>query len=85
MVGRRAYWPPDFDSLTHLDCGVMPLTSRRSSTDPWIMRHPLATYLVLVFAIAWLFWVPLACSTRAAPTFSRSVARHWSSCCKPLA
>lgn len=60
MVGRRPYWPPDFDSLRHLDCGVMPLTSQRSSTDPWIMRHPLASYLVLVFAIAWLFWVPLA-------------------------
>jgi uncharacterized protein len=39
---------------------MMPPMSRRSSTDPWIMRHPLATYLVLVFAIAWLFWVPLA-------------------------
>jgi uncharacterized protein len=54
------YWPPGFDRLSPLDCGVMPLTTRRSSTDSWIMRHPLATYLVLVFAIAWLFWVPLA-------------------------
>jgi membrane protease YdiL (CAAX protease family) len=24
------------------------------------MRHPLAAYLLLAFAIAWLFWVPLA-------------------------
>ena len=38
----------------------MPLTTRRSTTDSWIMRHPLATYLLLAFAIAWLFWVPLA-------------------------
>jgi uncharacterized protein len=38
----------------------MPLTTRRSSTDSWIMRHPLAAYLLLAFAIAWVFWVPLA-------------------------
>jgi uncharacterized protein len=38
----------------------MPLTTPRSPTDSWIMRHPLAAYLVLAFAIAWLFWVPLA-------------------------
>lgn len=38
----------------------MPLTTRRSSTDSWIIRHPLAAYLLLAFAIAWLFWVPLA-------------------------
>ena len=38
----------------------MPLTTRLSSTDSWIMRHPLAAYLLLAFAIAWLFWVPLA-------------------------
>jgi membrane protease YdiL (CAAX protease family) len=38
----------------------MPLTTRRSSADSWIMRHPLAAYLLLAFAIAWLFWVPLA-------------------------
>ena len=38
----------------------MPLTTRRSSTDSWIIRHPLAAYLLLAFAIAWSFWVPLA-------------------------
>lgn len=43
-----------------LDCGVMPVTTQRSSTDSWIMRHPLAAYLLLVFAIGWVFWVPLA-------------------------
>jgi uncharacterized protein len=42
-----------------LDCRVMPLTTQRSSTDTWVMRHPLAAYLLLAFAIAWLFWVPL--------------------------
>lgn len=31
-----------------------------SSTDSWLMRHQLATYLLLTFLIAWLFWVPLA-------------------------
>ena len=36
------------------------MTTRRSSTDSWIIRHPLAAYLLLAFAIAWLFWVPLA-------------------------
>lgn len=43
-----------------LDCGVMPVTTQRNSTDSWIMRHPLAAYLLLVFAIGWVFWVPLA-------------------------
>jgi membrane protease YdiL (CAAX protease family) len=38
----------------------MPLTSQPSSADAWIMRHPLAGYLVLAFLIAWSFWVPLA-------------------------
>jgi membrane protease YdiL (CAAX protease family) len=42
-----------------LDCRVMPLTTQRSSTDTWTMRHSLAAYLLLAFAIAWLFWVPL--------------------------
>jgi CAAX protease family protein len=37
----------------------MPSISQRS-TESWIMRHPLAAYLALAFAIAWLFWVPLA-------------------------
>jgi membrane protease YdiL (CAAX protease family) len=30
------------------------------SDDSWVMRHPLAAYLLLVFVIAWAFWVPLA-------------------------
>jgi membrane protease YdiL (CAAX protease family) len=38
----------------------MPVTTQDSSTDSWIMRHPLAAYLLLVFAIGWVFWVPLA-------------------------
>ena len=38
----------------------MPLTTPRSSTDSWIMRHSLAAYLLLVFAIGWVFWTPLA-------------------------
>jgi uncharacterized protein len=39
----------------------MPATTQRSSTESsWIMRHPLAAYLLLVFAIGWVFWVPLA-------------------------
>jgi hypothetical protein len=38
----------------------MPLSTRRNSTESWIMRHPLAAYLLLAFAITWLFWVPLA-------------------------
>ncbi|HEY6812237.1 MAG TPA: type II CAAX endopeptidase family protein [Propionibacteriaceae bacterium] len=38
----------------------MSLTSQPSSADSWIMRHPLAAYLVLAFLIAWSFWVPLA-------------------------
>jgi uncharacterized protein len=37
----------------------MPLTTQHSSTDTWVMRHPLAAYLLLAFGIAWLFWVPL--------------------------
>jgi membrane protease YdiL (CAAX protease family) len=43
-----------------LSCGVMPVTTQRSSSDSWIMRHPLTAYLLLVFAIGWVFWVPLA-------------------------
>jgi uncharacterized protein len=38
----------------------MPLTTQGSSADSWIMRHPLAAYLLLAFAIGWVFWVPLA-------------------------
>jgi CAAX protease family protein len=38
----------------------MPLTNQPSSADSWIMRHPLAAYLILAFLIAWSFWVPLA-------------------------
>jgi membrane protease YdiL (CAAX protease family) len=38
----------------------MSVTIQRSSTNSWILRHSLAAYLMLVFAIAWLFWVPLA-------------------------
>jgi membrane protease YdiL (CAAX protease family) len=36
------------------------ITTQHSSTDSWIMRHTLAAYLLLVFAIGWVFWVPLA-------------------------
>jgi uncharacterized protein len=43
-----------------LDCGVMPATAQDSSTESWIMRHPLAAYLLLVFAVGWIFWTPLA-------------------------
>jgi membrane protease YdiL (CAAX protease family) len=45
----------------------MPLTSQPSSADAWIMRHPLAAYLVLAFLIAWSFWVPLALLYRGDP------------------
>jgi membrane protease YdiL (CAAX protease family) len=45
----------------------MPLTTQRSSTDTWVMRHPLAAYLLLAFAIAWLFWVPLVFLDNAGP------------------
>jgi len=53
----------------------MPLTSQPNSADAWIMRHPLAAYLVLAFLIAWSFWVPLALLYRGDPdlqTLSRS-------------
>ena len=55
----------DFDSLTHLDCGVMPLTSRRSSTDPWISVAPPRN---LSGTGSPSLYVPKrwACSTRAA-------------------
>jgi membrane protease YdiL (CAAX protease family) len=36
------------------------VTTQDSSTDSWIMRHTLIAYLLLVFAIGWVFWVPLA-------------------------
>ena len=36
------------------------VTTQQSSTDSWILRHTLAAYLLLVFVIGWVFWVPLA-------------------------
>jgi uncharacterized protein len=39
---------------------MTPAGAGRSSISSWIMLHPLATYLVLAFTIAWSFWVPLA-------------------------
>jgi CAAX protease family protein len=36
----------------------MPLST--PPMDSWIMRHQLVAYLLLVFSIAWLFWIPLA-------------------------
>jgi membrane protease YdiL (CAAX protease family) len=47
----------------------MPVTTQRSSTDSWITRHPLAAYLLLVFAIGWVFWVPLAILQNEASKF----------------
>jgi membrane protease YdiL (CAAX protease family) len=38
----------------------MPFSTESAAADSRIMRHPLVAYLVLVFLIAWLFWVPLA-------------------------
>jgi CAAX protease family protein len=38
----------------------MPFSTEPAAADSRIMRHPLVAYLVLVFLIAWLFWVPLA-------------------------
>jgi CAAX protease family protein len=38
----------------------MPLSSQPRSSDSWIMRHELIAYLLLTFATAWSFWVPLA-------------------------
>jgi uncharacterized protein len=38
----------------------VPLTTQPSPADSWIMRHQLVAYLLLVFSIAWLFWIPLA-------------------------
>jgi membrane protease YdiL (CAAX protease family) len=40
------------------------LTNDDSSADAWIMRHPLAAYLLLAFSIAWFFWIPLAVLSR---------------------
>lgn len=68
LSGQPGSWLcPDLPLMTFwlrppksaLDCRVMPVTTQDSSTDTWIMRHPLAAYLLLAFAIAWLFWVPL--------------------------
>jgi membrane protease YdiL (CAAX protease family) len=38
----------------------MPVTTQDSTTESAVMRHPLGSYLLLAFLIAWLFWVPLA-------------------------
>ena len=38
----------------------MPVTTQDSTTESAVMRHPLGSYLLLAFVVAWLFWVPLA-------------------------
>ncbi|HEU4909047.1 MAG TPA: type II CAAX endopeptidase family protein [Propionibacteriaceae bacterium] len=36
------------------------MSTQDSTTESAVMRHPLGSYLLLAFVIAWLFWVPLA-------------------------
>jgi uncharacterized protein len=36
------------------------VTTKGSTTESAVMRHPLGSYLLLAFVLAWLFWVPLA-------------------------
>jgi CAAX protease family protein len=38
----------------------VPVTTQDCTTESAVMRHPLGSYLLLAFLIAWLFWVPLA-------------------------
>lgn len=38
----------------------MPVTTQDSTTESAVIRHPLGSYLLLAFVVAWLFWVPLA-------------------------
>jgi membrane protease YdiL (CAAX protease family) len=42
----------------------VPITPKGSTTESLITRHALAAYLMLVFLIAWLFWIPLAVLSR---------------------
>jgi uncharacterized protein len=37
----------------------VPVTRQGSTTESVVMRHPLGSYLLLAFVIAWLFWIPL--------------------------
>ena len=50
----------------------MPVTTEGSTTESAVMRHPLGSYLLLAFVIAWLFWVPLAWLVRQGATAPRS-------------
>jgi uncharacterized protein len=55
----------------------VPVTTEGSTTESAVMRHPLGSYLLLAFVIAWLFWVPLAWLLRegaAAPGSPLAVA-----------
>jgi membrane protease YdiL (CAAX protease family) len=55
----------------------VPVTTEGSTTESAVMRHPLGSYLLLAFVIAWLFWVPLAWLLRegaAAPGSALAVA-----------
>ena len=55
----------------------MPVTTEGSTTESAVMRHPLGSYLLLAFVIAWLFWIPLAWLLRegaAAPGSPLAVA-----------
>jgi membrane protease YdiL (CAAX protease family) len=53
------------------------VTTQGSTTESAVMRHPLGSYLLLAFVIAWSFWVPLAWLLRegaAAPGSALAVA-----------
>ena len=45
-----------------------PLASRQSRTPNLVQRHPLASFLVLTYAISWLLWIPLVVSGGGTPT-----------------
>ena len=54
-----------------------PVTTEGSTTKSAIIRHPLGSYLLLAFVLAWLFWVPLAWLLRegaAAPGSGLAIA-----------
>ena len=53
------------------------LISRPARSQSLVLRHPLISFFVLTYAIAWLLWAPWSYSAIASPTRWHSSFSFW--------
>ena len=55
----------------------------RAHTQSLIRRHPLISFFVLTYAVAWLLWAPLVVFPYRSPARWHSSFSCWDPSCRP--